>query len=61
MLRFDCTTNAFEPFGRCLPLLHRQILTDNDKNIDFSKQLDHNVGLIPIYWPPGGFVDVDLP
>ena len=42
-------------------LLHRQILTDNDKNIDFSKQLGHNVVLIPIYWPPGGFVDVDLP
>ena len=26
MLPFDCTANAFEPFGRCLPLLHRQIL-----------------------------------
>ena len=61
MLRFDCTTNAFELFGRCLPLLHRQILTDKDKNIDFSKQLGHNVVLIPTYWPPGGFVDVDLP
>ena len=42
-------------------LLHQQILTDNDENIDFSKQLGHNVVLIPIYWPPGGFVDVDLP
>ena len=61
MLPFDCTANAFEPFGRCLPLLHRQILIDNDKNIDSSKQAGHNVVLIPAYWPPGGFADVDLP
>ena len=60
MLRFDYTTNAFGPFGRCLPLLHWQILTDNDKNIDFSKQAGHNIVLIPAYWPPGGFADVDL-
>jgi len=57
MLRFDCTANAFGPFGRCLPLLHPQILTDNDKNIDFSKQAGHNVVLIPAYWPPRGFAD----
>ena len=61
MLRFDCTANALRPFGRCLPLLHRQILTDNEKNRDFSKQEGHNVVLIPAYWPPGGFADVDLP
>ena len=61
MLRFDCTTNAFGPFGRCLPLLHRQILTDNDKNIDFSRQAGQTVVLIPAYWPPRGFADVDLP
>ena len=35
--------------------------SDNDKNIDFSKQTGHNIVLIPAYWPPGGFVDVDLP
>ena len=35
--------------------------SDNDKNIDFSKQAGHNIALIPAYWPPGGFVDVDLP
>ena len=34
--------------------------SDNDKNIDFSKQAGHNIVLIPAYWPPGGFVDVDL-
>ena len=37
------------------------ILTDNDKNIDFSKQAGHNVVLIRAYWPPGGFADFDLP
>ena len=61
MLRFYYTTNVFGPFGRCLPLLHRQILTDNDKNRDFLKQARHNVVLIPTYWPPGGFADVYLP
>ena len=38
-----------------------KFFTDNDKNIDFSKQTGHNVVLIPAYWPPGGFADVDLP
>ena len=35
--------------------------SDNDNNIDFSKQAGHNIALIPAYWPPGGFVDVDFP
>ena len=35
--------------------------SDNDKHIDFSKQAGHNIVLIPTYWPPGDFVDVDLP
>ena len=61
MLRFDCTPNKFGPFGRCLPRLHWQILTDNCKNIDSWKQAGHNVVLIPASWPPGGFADVDLP
>ena len=38
-----------------------KFLTDNDKNIDLSKQAGHNVVLIPTYSPPGGFADVDLP
>ena len=36
--------------------------SDNDQNIDFSKQWGNNIVLMPAYWrPPGGFAGVDLP